>query len=331
MDGTSDWGGIASIALLLIVMVADALFGTLPGLRNMCDAPLNAFRGLTQWFERRLNRVQRGGSARRMRGLLVVLVIALLGWVIGVAVDSLARGVPHGWIVEALALLVLLRQRDSISRMQHGWRLLAAGNIDDARNAVDPLVRYDAQGLDDFGVARAAIEGGLARFTDRFLATAFWYLLLGLPGVIVCRSINAVADIIGTVSPRHAAFGFCAARLDDVFNLVPAIAAGPIVSIAAIFVPRTSAFSAFKGWIGDLRSLGARSNFRGEGAMAGALGVALGGPRPFGDQTTAGAWIGDGRARAQVADVQRAVFLISVACLLVALGLALAVVTGGSG
>jgi len=329
MDGASDWGGIASIALLLIVMVADALFGTLPGLRSLCDAPLNAVRGLTRWFERRLNRVQRGGAARRMRGLLVVLVIALLGWVIGLTVSGLARALPYGWMIEAVALLVLLRQHDCISRMRSGWRLLAARNIDEARDVVDPLVRYDTQGLDDFGVARAAIEGGMARFTERLLATAFWYLLLGLPGVFVYRSINAGADVIGTVSPRHAAVGFCAARLDDVLNLVPAIAAGPIISIAAIFVPRASALAAIKGWLGELRTLGSRSDFRGEGAMAGALGVALGGPRPFGDQTLAGTWIGDGRARARISDVQRAVFVVTVACLLVALGLALAIVAGG--
>ena len=328
MEVASDWGGIASFVLLLIVVVTDTLVGALPGIRVICDAPLNAIRGLTRWFDARLNREQRGGEARRLRGLFVVLVVSRLAWAIGMALSDVARVVPHGWMIDAAALLVLLRHRDCIDRMRSGWRQLAAQNIDDARNAVDPLVRYDAQALDDYGVARAAIEGGMARFTDRFLATLFWYLLLGLPGIFVCRSLNAVADVIGTKSPRHASFGFVAARVDDILNLAPAFIAGPVMGMAAIFVPRTSPLAAFRIWISDLSERGVRSDFRGEGAMAGALGVALGGPRPFGDQTIAGAWIGDGRARTTVSDIQRAIFLISIAGLLVAIALALAVIAG---
>ena len=78
MEAASDWGGVASLVLLLMVVVTDALVGTLPGLRVVCDAPLNAIRGLTRWFDGRLNRVRRGGEARRMRGLFVVLVVSLL-------------------------------------------------------------------------------------------------------------------------------------------------------------------------------------------------------------------------------------------------------------
>ena len=325
MAVASDWGGDAPLFLLLMVVVADALVGTLPGLRVVCDAPLNAIRGLTGWFDSKLNRVQRGGDARRMRGLFVVLAVSVPAWIVGSALSGVAREVPNGWVIEAVALIALLRQRDCIGRMQRGWRQLSAGNFDDARGAVDPLVRYDARALDNFGVARAAIEGGTARFSDRFLATIFWYLLLGLPGVFLCRSINAVADVIGKNSPRHASFGFVAARVDDILNLVPSIIAGPAISIAAIFVPRTSSLAAFRGWVSDLGARGGRSDFRGEGAMAGALGVALGGPRPYGNDTIAGAWIGEGRARATVSDIQRAIFLISIACLLVATALALAV------
>jgi adenosylcobinamide-phosphate synthase len=324
MDVASDWGDVSSLVLLLMVLVTDALVGTLPGLRVVCDAPLNAIRGLTRWVDGRLNRVQRGGETRRLRGLFVVLVVALLAWVIGIILSAVAREMPQGWMLEAAALFALLRQRDSIGRMRRGWQQLAAGHFDEARSSVAPLVRYDVQALDNFGVARAAIEGGMARFTDRFLATVFWYLLFGLPGILVCRSVNAVADIIGRNSSRHASFGFVAARVDYILNLAPAIIAGPVVSIAAIFVPRTSASAAFKGWINDLRARGTRSEFRDEGAMAGALGLALGGPRPFGDETIAGAWVGDGRARATVSDIQRAIFLISIACLLISVALALA-------
>lgn len=326
MGAASEWGGGAAVALLLMVVVADTLVGALPGLRVVLDAPLNAVRALTRWFDGRLNRARRGREARRMRGLLVVLIVALLAWTIGVGLNVVAGNLPYGWMIESAALLTVLRHRDCIRRMQGGWRLLAAEDIDGARGIVDPLVRFDVGRLDKFGVARAAVSGGAARFADRLLATMFWYLLFGLPGVAVCRSINAAADVIGTGSPHHQSFGFVAARVDHILNLAPSLMAGPLISLAAVFVPRTNTLAGFSGWVGDIGERSARPDFRGEGATAGALGLALGGPRPFGDETIAGAWIGDGRARATVSDVQRAVFLISVASLLVAVALALAVV-----
>lgn len=329
MDATAEWGGVASLVLLLIVVVADALLGSLPGVRAVFDGPLDGVRRLTEWFDGRLNRARRGGEARRLRGLLIVLVVAFLAWLVALLLGTAAGALPHGWMIEAATLVVLLRQGDVVARMTSGWRQLAARNADDARAAIRPLIRFDTRGLDDYGVARAAIEGGTARFCDRFVATLFWYLLLGLPGAAVCRSLNAVADVVGRRSPRHASFGFVAARVDDVLNLVPAIITGPLIGIAAIFVPRASAAGAFRGWLDDLRERGIRSDFRGEGAMAGALGVALGGPRHFGDQTVPGGWIGDGRARAQVGDVQRAALVLSIACLLVAAALATAIVDAG--
>ena len=147
--------------------------GNVPGLRIACDVPLNAVEALTRWFDGRLNRVRRGGEARQLRGLFVVLFVSILAWVIGITLSDVARDVPHGWMIEAVALLVLLRYRDCIGRMRSGWRQQAANKIEDARTAVDALVRYDTQKLDNFGVARAAIECGMARFTDRFMATVF--------------------------------------------------------------------------------------------------------------------------------------------------------------
>jgi adenosylcobinamide-phosphate synthase len=135
-----------------------------------------------------------------------------------------------------------------------------------------------------------------------------------------------MADVIGRPSRRHGAFGFTASRLGDVLTLPAAIIAGPIMALAAIFVPRTRPVRALAGWARDLAERGMRTSFRAEGAMAGALDIALGGPRPFDGETLPGSWIGEGRARATVADIRRAVLLITVACLLVALLIALALV-----
>ena len=326
INAAPDAGGVAPFFLLLIVLVADGLIGSLPGLRSLLGAPLAAIRGLTRWFDHRLNRERRGRGARRIRGLLVAVVVVLLAWGGGVVAQHVARLLPHGWMVDALFVLALLGQRERIDRLRGVARSLAAANHDDARDLAGPLVRYDAAALDDHGVARAAIEGSVARFAEGCVGTVFWYLLLGLPALCVYRMVGAAADVIGRLSSRHADFGFVARRLDDALSLVPAMIAGVIVAVAALFVPGTGPIAALRGGGRDLVDRGARADFRAEGAMAGALGLALGGPRPLDGITLPGAWIGEGRARATVRDVHRAAVLIIVACLLVAVALALAVV-----
>jgi adenosylcobinamide-phosphate synthase len=322
----SDAAGAAPLVLLLIVLVADGLFGGLPGVSALLGAPLAAVRRLTGWFDRRLNRAHRGEGTRRMRGLLVVVIVALLAGGAGAAVIYFTQLLPYGWMLEALAVLALLGQRERIARLRGVSRCLALKVPDEARRLADPLVRYDAAALDGYGVARAAVEGSVIRFAEGCVGTVFWYLLLGLPALCVYRAVGAAADAIGRPSPRHAAFGFVARRLDDVLSLPAAIIAGPVVAAAALFVPQSRPAGALRGWARDLAERGARADFRAEGAMAGALGLALGGPRPFDGATLPGPWIGDGRARATVTDVHRAAMLVTVACLLVGVALALAVI-----
>lgn len=322
----SQWGSAAPLVLLLIVLIADGLFGGLPGVRSLLGLPLNFIRSLTRWFDARLNRENRGLGARRARGLFVTVVVIALAWVIGAGLDYGARHLAHGWIVEALSILALLHLRECLDRMRRVARCVAAGDSGTARTIVAPLVRYDAATLDGFAMSRAAIEGGSARFAERLMGTVFWYLLLGLPGLCIYRANSAVADMIGRPSSRHAAFGFVPARLDDVLSLIPALLSGPLLILSALFVPKAAPAAAMRAWRRDLVDRGFKAGYRGEGAMAGVLGVALGGPRPFDGAAMPGKWIGDGRARATINDIDRAFFVIAVASLLVGIGLALGIV-----
>lgn len=316
---------MAPWALLLIVLAADALVGGLPVVRPLLGLPLNLIRRLTRWFDTRLNRENRGPGARRIRGLVVVVAVIFLAWGVGAASGAVFGRMAYGWMLEAISVLVLLHQRECLDRMRRVSRSVVNGDIETARTAAAPLVRHDTATVDEFALARAAIEGGTMRFSGRLVGTVFWYLLLGLPGLCIYRANSAVADVIGRRSPRHADFGFVSARLDAVLSLIPALLAGPLLALSALFVSGTSPVAAVRGWLRDLADRGFRADYRAEGAMAGALGIALGGPRPFDGGTLPGKWIGDGRARATAGDINRAVFLIVVACLFIGIGLGLAI------
>lgn len=316
--GTQHWGSAAPLVLWLIVVAADAIFAGLPGLRMALALPLGAVAGLGRWFDARLNRARRSEANRRIRGAIVAVFVALLAWFAGAALADLAQGLRHGWLIEAAVLLCLIGQRRVIDDARRVAAALDAGDLDAARAALRPLIRFDTATLDGHGVARAAVEACASRLAEGVVGVAFWYALLGLPGVCAVRAVNILAQTIGRPSPRQAAFGFAARRLDDALTLIPAVIAGALYVIAAAFAPSANPVGALTTWLADMAARAASAAGRAEGAFAGALGLSLGGPRPYDDQLVPGGWVGDGRARALPADIRRAVLLATVATLIFA-------------
>ena len=313
---------ITPLIVVFAALVVDGLVGGLPGVRSLLETPRTMIAALAGWFDDKLNRRVRGRGALRMRGALVALVVVLVSGVVGAGLQLAARQSPHGWIILSTALLFLLGQRRPIDAM---WRTLAAlrvGKTATAARVAAGLVRFDVSGDDLHGIARAAIQGGAIRVVEGLLASLFWFLLLGLPALCVFAGLAAAADVVGRRSPRHVDFGFVVARLQDVLALPGAVLAGPLLSIAALFCPGANPARAFTAWLDDLAARGLAAGYRGEGAIAGAFGLSLGGPLQFDGDSVAGPWIGGGRARIETGDLQRVIFLLSIACLLVALAVA---------
>ena len=311
------WGGAAPLVLWLIVTGTDAIFGGLPGLRSLLDAPLAIVAGLGRWLDGRLNRARRSEASRRIRGLIVALFVAVPAGLAGAALADLAHDLPYGWLVEAATVLCLLGQRRPIDGARHVAAALGGGDLDRARRLLVPLVRYETATLDAYGIARGAVEACAGRLAEGLVGSALSYVFLGLPGLCAFRAVNALAQVIGRPSPRQAAFGFAARRLDDALTLIPALVAGALFVFAAVFTPSANPLRALRTWLADVRARAAAAG-RAEGAVAGALGLSLGGPRPYDDGVQPGSWIGDGRARTAVADIRRAVLLATVMALLVA-------------
>jgi adenosylcobinamide-phosphate synthase len=314
------------LIVVLVALIADGVLSGLPGLRWLLDLPGASIRNLACWFDEKLNRVQRGRGALRLRGAIVAVVVVVIAGAAGYGLETLARQVSQGGYVYVGALLFLIGLRWPVDAQ---WRTLAALRAGDdfrAAGSVARLVRFDVPRDDPHAIARAAVEGGTAQIVEGVFATVFWFLFLGLPGLCVYRGLGAAANAIGRSSPRHADFGFAVARLNDVLSLPGALLAGPTLSIAALFCPGANFVGAVAGWLRDLATRGVAPGYRAEGTLAGAFGLALGGPRWFDGEAIAGPWIGNGRARVGIADVKRSVFLHVIAALLVGLAVALALI-----
>lgn len=185
--------------------------------------------------------------------------------------------------------------------------------LDDGRRAVSMIVGRNPASLDEAGVARAAIESLAENFSDGIVAPLFWMAVGGLPGAALYKAANTADSMIGHRTPRHLAFGWAAARFDDLVNLPASRLAALWLVLAAAVVPGASARRAVATVRRDARHHTSPNAGWPEAAMAGALGFALAGPRVYGDTRLEAATMGDGRRDLSAADVRRALTLYRVA------------------
>ena len=254
-----------STALLLIpALLLDALLGEPKWLWSRFPHPAVLMGRLVSWCDARLNQ----GNHRRLKGVLAVGLLLLIG-------AGLGYGASHlGPVVSVVIAAILLAQRslvDHVNAVADGLdRDLPAG-----RYAVSMIVSRDTAAMAEPAVARSAIESAAENLSDGVIAPAFWFLIGGLPGLVVYKAVNTADSMIGYRTPRHEAFGWAAARLDDALNLIPA-------RLTALMI------AAVTGGLGQWREIAAdarrhRSPNAGwpEAAMARGLGVALAGPRSY--------------------------------------------------
>ena len=310
-----DWPIGPGVPLVLLIALAlDALIGDPRWLPH----PIRLMGWLTGLLDRTLNRERLGEVARVAFGAVAVLLVTGVSAVAGWLIADQASALRWGWLVELALVTMLLAQRTMADHMVRVARALDTG-ADPARAELRHIVGRDVRALDEHGIARAAIESGAENYSDGVVAPVFWYLLLGLPGLLAYKAINTMDSMIGHRSPRHHAFGRAAARIDDAVNWVPARIAGGLIALAAVVVPGAAPERAWRTMVRDAPRHSSPNAGWPEAAMAGALGLALLGPRRYEGEVAADeAWLGDGRNDATADDVRRTVWVFGVACALVA-------------
>ncbi len=305
-------------AILLVALAIDAAFGDPPWLYGTLPHPVVMIGRLVGLGDHRLNDAHASDATRRLRGAMltaaVVLVAAVVGWILAAALEGLAGA----WLVEALLASTLLAGRGLYDHAGAVARGLDQGQPE-GRAAVAHIVGRDTESLDAAGVARAAVESIAENFSDGIVAPAFWYALLGLPGLCAYKAVNTLDSMIGHKTPRHLAFGQVAARLDDAANWLPARLAGGLVVLAATVLPSASGGTAWRTMRRDAPKHRSPNAGWQEAAFAGALGFALAGPRRYREEVVEDPWMGEGRRDLGPADIRAALRLYLAATALLAL------------
>jgi adenosylcobinamide-phosphate synthase len=308
--------GFDPMIVLLLAMAVDAYIGSFRLLSRFFPHPVSLIEKLVNFFDARLNRDKRSQRVRAVRGFVSLIFVTVICVVIGGAIAWLSRNHEWGWLLEFVLVISLISQRDPFNRVLAVGKVLRDDNLESARRSVAKVARRDPSQLDDYGIARTAIEALSKKFSTGVIAPMFWYVLFGLPGILVFKAVNIMDGMIGYRDAKYQAFGFSAARIDDILNIIPARLAGMFLCMAAIFTPTAHPSRGFKIMLRDVgkhRSLNAGWS---TSAMAGALDLALAGPKRFTNRVVKEPWIGDGTAKATHQDIRRALYLYAIACLI---------------
>ncbi|WP_065750027.1 adenosylcobinamide-phosphate synthase CbiB [Bradyrhizobium paxllaeri] len=308
------WGD--TLFVVIAALAFDAIIGDPDWLWRRLPHPVTWFGSLIALLDRLFNRDASPPLLRKISGIATVAVLVAIAGVAGFFLTEMMRFVTGGNVILALVASIFIAQRSLYQHVSRVRLAFVSDGLTGARIAVSMIVGRDPDQLDEAAVSRAAIESTAENFSDGIVAPVFWLALLGLPGLLAYKAINTADSMIGHRSERYRWFGWAAARLDDFVNLVPARLSGPLIAVVAP-VANGSAATSFRVMVRDAAHHRSPNAGWPESAMAGALGIALAGPRRYAEGLVNDPFLNAGaREAAMPDDIGRALKLFVAACLL---------------
>ena len=282
--------------------------------------PVRLVGRLLTWMEGRLRAAGFDGYGGGVL-LFVGLAIVSVGVVSATTIAAASVSAVAGWFLHAFFLYSLLALGDLVHHVRRIDIAVGGADLPRAHLAVSALVGRDTGRMDGAACRRAAVESLSENLTDGFVSPIVWYVLGGLPGLVLFKVVSTMDSMVGYKTPRYLRFGWCGARLDDVMNYLPARMTWLIIAAVGLVVPGCSGR---KAWTVGLRQhallLGPNSGWS-EAATAGAIQRRIVGPIWLDGTLVTDLWIGDASdpPLETAADMTRAIALVVASGLVVAI------------
>ena len=303
---------------LLVAMAIEAAIGWPRQLHAWIGHPVTWIGWLVDQLDGWLNRPTSSGIVCRLLGALVMVSVVGVAGIAGLAVERILPSGIAGLLITGLIAWPLVAARSMYDHVLAVAKPLAASDLTAARGAVAMIVGRNPEQLDEAGVARASLESLAENTSDGIVAPVFWGLVLGLPGIAAYKAINTLDSMIGHRTPRHEAFGWASARIDDLANLIPARLTG--LTFAIISSRPRAAFSCM---MSDARKHRSPNAGWPEAALAGALGVRLSGPRAYPGGVSEEPWLNAEARDPNANDISKGLAVFVRAMLVLAMVLAI--------
>jgi adenosylcobinamide-phosphate synthase len=298
-----------AVVLTALAVLIEIIAGYPDWLLRSIGHPVIWMGRLIATLERRWNHESAGPDLRQILGVITVLLLVAIAATAALIIERGLLILSFGMIGAGILGSTLIAQRSLYQHVARVADALENQGIRSAQEAVSHLVGRDTQSLDEAGVARAAIESLAENFSDGVVAPVFWMIIAGLPGAATYKAISTADSMIGHHSSRYQAFGWAAARLDDLVNLPASRLAAILIIAAAAVTQGASAPAAWRAVRRDARHHRSPNAGYPEAAMAGALHLSLAGPRAYGGVVIDDAFMGDGRRAVKTTDIRAALAL----------------------
>lgn len=273
---------ILAIAVLLDLVIGDPAYRA---------HPVRLIGGTLSVVENGLRRLGMDGYV----GGTLLFVILTFTWGVGLTALVLMAAVVSpwiGWVLHVFLLYSLLALGDLLRHVWSVERALVGADVNAARHAISRLVGRDTEPMDAAACRRAAIESLSENLTDGFTSPLFWYVLAGLPGLVLFKIASTMDSMVGYKTPQYSRFGWFGARLDDVMNYVPARLTWLLIAVVASVLPRCSGRKAFvTGFMQHAVLPGPNAGWS-EAAAAGAIERRLVGPIWLSGRLVTETWLG---------------------------------------
>ncbi|WP_029002393.1 adenosylcobinamide-phosphate synthase CbiB [Azorhizobium doebereinerae] len=295
--------------LTCVALLVEGIVGYPPPLFRAVSHPVVWMGKLISALESRLNRPTLPAARRKSNGVLTVIVLLACAMVPAALIEGVLRQFGLGFILAGILGSALIAQRALYRYVAAVATALETGGLEAGREAVSHIVGRDPQSLDVAGVTRGAIESLAENFSDGIVAPTVWMLVGGLAGGAGYKALNTADSMIGHRNPRYEAFGWAAARLDDLVNLPASRLSGLLIVAAAALLPGCDPKAAWVAMRRDAKHHRSPNAGWPEAAMAGALGISIAGPRSYGGVLANAAYMGNGRRNIGARDIRAALRL----------------------
>ncbi len=294
---------------IYLSLLLDYLFGD----PKFLPHPVALVGRLVAFYEKLFYPQRRGQSYFRQGVLLVLAVLLTVGLALGALLILLGGWSLVQFLVGVYLLYAALAWRSLQVEPGYVVSALRSGNLPRARKMLSYVVGRDTENLNNQQILKATLETIAENTIDGVLAPLFYmclgYLWLGLPGAVVLawlyKAVNTMDSMVGYKNDRYREFGTCAARLDDVANLLPARLGAMLMLLAGSMLGYDAA-GGWRIWLRDRYAHKSPNSAQSESVLAGLLGLRLGGPAYYFGKLVVKPTIGDERRAPQLADYDKA-------------------------
>lgn len=291
--------------------------------------PVVMIGNLIAFLEKRLLKLHHSSLVKNLTGaLLVILVLAITYGTVWWIMELLGRIHPWAQWIGGGILLSFTIAPNSLAKAGHEiYHYLLSGDLKQAQYKVGWIVGRDTDKLDVPEVTRATVETIAENIVDGIISPLFYFVIGGVPLAFLYRAVNTLDSMVGYKNDKYIDFGMCGARVDDVFNYIPARLTGILLVVSALLLRFDVCGTINSIWKDAAKHPSPNSGFS-EAGVAGALGIRLGGLNYYGGIASKRAYMGEEKTILAPIHIKQTIQMMYATTLLFTIGITIVLLTG---